>query len=177
MKNLLAGLILALPVVCHSGTSSEERTGKKIELTVQAGVDYRMSPTQLSAMYFFDAHNLLGIKVGSDRTIEERQTNVAIQYKHYFENSFYVAGEIFYLNTREDVNYFWESVFRKNGDYADYKSLGAGIRIGNQWTWKHVTLGCDWIGYGRRIGTFQKDTPKLNMNTFTLLNVIFGVSF
>ncbi len=177
MKIQLAALLMILPVVCNSATSTDGRNGKIIELTVQAGVDYRMSPTQLSAMYFLNSDNLLGFKVGSDRTIEERQTSVAVQYKHFLENSFYVSGEIFYLNTREDVNYFWESVFRKNGDYADYKSLGAGIRIGNQWTWKYFTLGCDWIGYGRRFGTFQKDTHKLNMNTYTLLNVIVGVSF
>jgi hypothetical protein len=176
MQKILAALILIIPIVCHSGTSLEDRTGKKVELTVHAGIDYRMSPTQLSAMYFLDANNLLGVKVGADRTIEERQTNVAIQYKHYLGNSFYLAGEVFYLNTREDVYGVWGSILNQH-DYADYKSLGAGIRIGNQWTWKHVTLGCDWIGYGRRFGTFQKDTPKLSMNTFTLLNVIFGVSF
>jgi hypothetical protein len=176
MKTIFAVLILTLPFVCYSETSADNRNGKTVELTVQAGVDYRMSPTQLSAMYFFTADDLLGLKVGADRTSEERQTSVAVQYKHYFENTFYLAAEMFYLNTREDVNGVWGTIFNQQ-DYADYTSLGAGVRIGNQWTWKHVTLGCDWIGYGRRIGTFQKDTPKLNTNTFTLLNVIVGVSF
>ncbi len=176
MKKFFAALLLSLPIVCHSGTSAEERKGKKVELTVQAGGDYRMNPTQLSAMYLLDDANLLGLKVGSDKSNEERQTNVAVQYKHYFENSFYLAGEMFYLNTREDVNGFWGPIIYQR-DYADYRSLGAGIRIGNQWTWERVTLGCDWIGFGQRFGTFQKETSRLKDSTFTILNVIFGVSF
>lgn len=160
-----------------AATSQVERQNKQFELSIQTGGgDYRMSPYQIAGMYFLNSDNLLGIKVGVDRAGEERQTNAALQYKHYFSNSFYAAGEIFYLNSREDITGFWGDVFNLQ-DYAEYSSLGAHIRIGNQWTWKHFTLGCDWVGIGRRFGTFKKDTDDLNNNTFTLLNVIVGLSF
>lgn len=176
MKNIFSVLILLSSFASFAGTSEEERANKQYELTLQVGADYRMSPTQIAAMYFIDSRNLVGLKMGVDRQGEERQTNIALQYKYYTSNSFYVAGEAFYLNTREDVNGFWGEVFDLH-DYAEYSSLGAGIRIGNQWTWKYFTLGCDWIGIGQRVGTFKKETSALNETTFTLFNVIIGASF
>lgn len=177
MKTLILILLLG-SFSSYAATSQEERANKQFELTVQAGVDYRFSPTQIGAMYFLDANNLLGLKVGADREGQnERQTNVSLQYKHFAGNSFYVAGEVFYLHTREDVNPFFLEVFGVPSKFAEYTSLGAGVRIGNQWTWKYFTLGCDWVGIGRRFGTFKKETDDLETTTWTLLNVGVGVSF
>lgn len=158
-----------------SATSLEERAMKKVELTYQVGVDYRLSPSQGSIMYFMNPNDLIGLKAGSDSEGDSSQTNFALQYKHYFANSYYMATEFFYLNTREDVNK-WNILFLED-EYANYKSLGAGIRIGNQWTWRYFTLGVDWIGIGARFGTFEKETDELDEFTFTLGNVIIGVSF
>ncbi len=158
-------------------SSQENRANKKFEFTLQVGADYRMSPTQLAVMYFINSDNLIGLKAGDDRTGREHQTNVAIQYQHYTSNSFYVAGEVFYLNTTEDLDGFWADIFNIQREYARYSSLGAGIRIGNQWSWQNFTLGCDWIGIGRRVGSFRKETDKLIDETYTLLNVKVGASF
>ncbi len=175
-KSLLVLIVILSSFSAHAKTSGENRNGKKLEITLQSGVDYRMSPTQVSAMYFINQDNMIGVKSGTDRTTHERQTNFALQYKHYGSNSFFVAGELFYLNTREEVNGLWGDLFDQQ-EYAEHSSLGAGIRIGNQWTWKYVTVGCDWIGIGQRFGTFKKETSKLNDTTLTLLNIIIGTSF
>lgn len=180
MKRILMGLFLITGVISSawSATSAENRANKDLELTLQVGLDYRMSPTQLDGMYFINANNLVGLKVGIDRQGHESQTSIALQYKLYTGNSFYFAGEAFYLNSREEVNgYYARNVFNLKEEYANHKSLGAGIRIGNQWTWKHFTFGCDWIGVGHRFGTFTKDTSKLSDTTVTLLNFIIGASF
>lgn len=169
-------LLLSLNILAAS--SLEGRSNKKFELTFQTGGDYRMSPTQLAGMYFIDANNLVGLKVGVDRTGRDFQTSVATQYKRYFGNSFYAAGEVFYLNTQENTDGLINDIFSLNeGIDAQYTSLGAGVRIGNQWTWKHFTLGCDWIGVGQRIGTFKKESSKLDDTVFTFFNFIIGASF
>lgn len=158
-------------------SSEAERAKKSFELTVSAGVDYRLSPTQLAAYYFMDKNNLLGLKAGVDRNGEERQTNFALQYKHFTGNSFYVAPEVFYLNTREDEAWFINDLFNIKKQYAEYVSMGVGVRIGNQWSWRHFSLGVDWIGYGRRVGIFRRDTETLSDNTWTLFNLYAGLSF
>lgn len=177
MKFLLLISLILLTHLAWGESSEAERAKKKVEFTISAGVDYRMSPTQLAAYYFFDKNNLLGLKAGVDRTGEERQTNVALQYKHFTGNSFYVAPEIFYLNTREDEAWFLNDLFNVKKQYAEYVSMGVGVRIGNQWSWDHFSLGVDWIGYGRRVGIFRRDTDNLTDNTWTLLNVYAGLSF
>ncbi len=161
-----------------AASSLEGRSNKKYEFTFQTGGDYRMSPSQLAGMYFIDANNLIGLKLGVDRTGEDFQTSIATQYKRYFGNSFYTAGEVFYLNTREDTTGLINEIFSLNKSRdAQYTSLGAGIRIGNQWTWKHFTLGCDWIGVGHRLVSFKKESPHLDDTVFTFFNFIIGASF
>lgn len=177
MKYILIGLILFARTFSDvwSSTSMENRADKDLELSFQVGLDYRMSPTQLGGMYFLNSNNLIGFKAGVDHQGQEGQTNISVQYKHYTGNSFYLASEIFYLNSRENLN---ESIFlNDNEEYARHVSLGAGIRVGNQWTWNNFTLGCDWFGLGRRLGTFKKETSNSNDTTVTLLNIIVGASF
>jgi len=157
-------------------TSREERALKDIELTLQFGFDYRMATTQTGVMYYLDADNLIGFKVGDTTVDSKKQTNLTFQYKHFAGNSFYVAGEIFYLNTLDDENWV-ANLFLQEERYAHYSSMGAGVRIGNQWTWNHFTLGCDWVGIGQRVGVFRRDYNDSDKITFTLLNVIAGFSF
>lgn len=177
MKKLLLVSLLTLPLFSFADTSESERGKNKWEITVQAGGDYRMTPTQGSVMYHLDQDTLIGFKGGTDRESNESQTSFALQSKHYTGNSFYVAPEIFYLNTNEDVDWFISDIFNIKSEYARYISMGVGVRIGNQWTWDTFTLGCDWIGVGRRVGTWRKDTDNLSDTTVTVLNVIAGVSF
>ncbi len=173
-KHLLIAFTFLLSLNALALTSSESRANKKFESTLQLGFDYRMATFQASVMYFLNADNLIGLKAGTISNTES-QTNFALQYKHFFGNSFYMAGEGFYLRTREDV----DGVILNNAlhDFARYESLGAGARIGNQWTWEHFTMGCDWVGFGRRFGTFRKDTDSLNDTTITLGNFYLGASF
>lgn len=167
-------LFLVLVSGAMAATSQENRSGKKWEATIQEGFDYRFGTTQFMVSYFLDSDNLIGAKGGHNKSSgsHEQQTNFALQYKHYFGNSFYLAGEGFYLNTLEDTDWF----FADNGN-SKYSSLGYGIRLGNQWTWKNFTLGCDWFGIGQRVGTFTKEDGNWSDTTLTVLNLFLGASF
>lgn len=88
-----------------------------------------------------------------------------IFYKHYEGNSFYVAGGLTYLNPYEEQD--WD-IFDLN-DLDKFTSIGADNRIGNQWHWKNFTLGCDWIGIGKRFVKFTKEDNYDSDTTATLL--------
>ena len=176
MKITIILLLLIFSSWTLAGESEDNRAGKKFETTLQlAPVDYRMGNTAVSGMYFLSPNELIGLRVSSVRG-QESQDAVAVQFKRYLANSFYLAPEIFYLRSREDVNGFWGDFFNQR-DYATHTSLGGSLRLGNQWTWKNFTLGCDWIGFGRRFGTFRRDTHKSQPTTVTFLNLIIGYSF
>lgn len=176
MKMIIAGIVALVSITVHSANSEENRSGKKVETTLQfASQDYRLPNMAVAGMYFLTTNDLLGLKLGYLHG-RENQTSIAIQYKRYLGNSFYVAPELFYLRSHEEINGFWGNVFDQY-KYASYTSLGTGLRIGNQWTWENFTLGCDWIGIGHRFGTFRKDTSKLQDTTYTLLNLIVGISW
>ncbi len=176
MKTFILVASLLVSISLNAASSEQNRSDKKIETTLQlASQDYRLPNLALSGMYYLTPKDLLGLKFGSLHG-KENQDSVAVQYKRYFGNSFYAAPELFYLRTHEEINGFWGDVFNLR-EFASYTSLGAGIRIGNQWTWENFTLGCDWIGIGQRFGSFRKDTNKLQDTTFTLLNLIIGMSW
>jgi hypothetical protein len=176
MKNILLILVILSTSFAFAATSEEGRVNKKYELSLQTGGDYRFFGTQISGMYFLDPNNLVGFKIGTGSSGEQNQTNISAQYKHFYNNSFYIAGETFYLNTTEDIDGYWGDFFNLHS-YASYSSLGAGVRIGNQWTWENFTLGCDWVGVGHRVGRFRKDSPDVSDTTVTYLNLIIGASF
>ncbi|MGE3610450.1 MAG: hypothetical protein AB7I27_12745 [Bacteriovoracaceae bacterium] len=173
---ILVWIVLFSNQMVNAATSEENRSGKKFEVTFQNAIqDYRLPNQAITGMYFITPKDLVGLKLGNLHG-KENQNSIAIQYKKYFANSFYAAPELFYLRSHEDVNGFWGDAFSLH-DYASYTSLGAGIRIGNQWTWERFTIGCDWIGVGRRFGTFRKDTDRLSNVTYTLLNLSIGISW
>ncbi len=176
MKIYFIFFVVFISQFSFAKTSQENRSDKKVEAAVHLGFEYRMTTTQISSSYFIDSNNLIGLKFGQESYNEERQTNFSVLYKHYVGNSFYVAGDFFYLKTKEDVNNTLDRFFMPV-DFAHYESLGAGVKIGNQWTWKNFTLGCDWFGFGRRFVTFKKESSDLSRTTMTLLNLSLGASF
>lgn len=180
MKQLLSSILLifTISLSTFAATSESNRADKTWEILAQnAAFEYRMPTSQLSASYFLNAQNLLGFKAGIGANGKEKQTNFALNWKHYFGNSFYVTSEVFYLNTLENESWFIDTLFQFEKKYAKYTSMGAGIRIGNQWSWNHFTLGCDWFGLGSRVGVFNRDSDDLSKLTMTLLNLTLGFAF
>ena len=173
MKHVLIALAFLTTFSAYAAKSSENRANKSWEATVQLGLDYMTGTTQLMVSKFIDADNVIGLKGGHNKSggDDDQQTSFALQYKHFTGNSFYVAGEVFYLNTLRDTNWiFFE-------DRSKYSSLGLGARIGNQWHYENFTIGCDWFGLGKRVVTFTKQNQDEIDITLTLLNLYLGWSF
>ncbi len=175
MKILIFVLSLLFSFSSIARSSQEIRADKKFEVLYKGGYDYRMATNQFGISYFLNGDNILGARVGSIKDDDESQTNVSLEYKHFFSNSFYIAPEAFYLNTVEDELWFLSPLIKVNT--TKFTSMGAGVRIGNQWSWEYISFGLDWVGIGQRIGTFHKDAGTVNKTTFTLLNLTLAVHF
>jgi hypothetical protein len=151
-------------------TSPEERAELDYQIALSYGVDYKMPLTQLMVSKFLKQDHVLGLKIGKGAFRDQTQTDVALQYKIFTSSTFYIAPEIFYLNWQEP-----------NSGETDDKitGLGAQFRIGNQWQWKHLSLGVDWIGLGSTLVYFNyqaEDTKEIPI-TLTELNAYIAYSF
>lgn len=174
MKIAFFVLFFSFVAQAFAATSQENRAQKKWEITAQTGADYRFYTTSYMLAYHLKPDDVLGLKLSHGRSEDDQQqTAVALQYKHFTGNSFYVAGELFYLNTYEDTDWI---IFNQNIN-SRWISMGANIRIGNQWTWEHFTIGCDWVGIGRRFINFEQGDLDQAPYTGTLLNLYVGVRF
>ena len=173
MKLIVALFLIAASTSVYSG-SQEMRGDKSFQATVGLGYDYKLYQTSITVSKFLDADNMIGIHAGQGDDGDDHQTTVGIQSKHFLGNSFYIAPELYYLNyfeTDDDKDIF---------DSIDEKitALGLSVRIGNQWQFKGVTLGCDWFGAGRNLVHWKRTDDFLsNPYTFTILNFYVGWSF
>ena len=174
MKSLLI-LIALLPLCVWGASSREERQNKKFEISVSSGFDYIDYTYGVTLSKFIDADNVISLKGGFNNEGDDEQTHAAFQYKHFFGNSFYLAPEVYYFHFFEK-NPNHDNIFDLSVDRIS--SLGLGVRIGNQWSWKNFTLGVDWIGIGKHLITWSKDQDDLDLGySATLLNFYVGWSF
>ncbi|MDH4467664.1 MAG: hypothetical protein QE271_06355 [Bacteriovoracaceae bacterium] len=157
-------------------TSTQVRARKTFEVLVNHGYDYREVANQLTIGTFLDGQNILGIKVGQQASTEfgKRQFAMGVQLRHFIGNTFYATPEIYYLNFYD--NHESQSATRSDDQL---RSLGLGLRFGNQWQWNNFTIGCDWLGAGFNAINFKNqlsksDTEKLS---YTILNAYVGFSY
>lgn len=150
------------------GSSADNRTHLKYQVVWNPiGQDYRLAVTQLTFAKFLTPDSLVGLKIGHGRAKDDEQFDMALQSKHFVNNSFYFSPEVFFLNSKFGRDY-----------HADYRlsGLGLGLRIGNQWQWKNFTFGCDWIGFGKTMVHFKNNIGE-GLYTVTFLNAYLGWSF
>jgi hypothetical protein len=155
--------------------SEENREGLKYQALLITGFDYQAFPTQLAFGHFLSDDQMLLFKVGEQVGSHKDQTNVALQFKSFTSNSFYIAPEIYYLNVTEK-----DSLFISFSDDEEDETLiaaGAMFRIGNQWQWDNFTIGCDWFGLGQNFVYFKNDFGNKRRTTATLLNFYIGLSW
>ena len=157
-------------------TSYQVRAKKSFEVLVNHGYDYREVANQLTVGAFLDGQNILGFKVGQQASTEfgKRQFVAGVQLKHFFGNTFYAAPEVYYLNFYD--NHEGQSATRSDDQV---RSIGLGLRIGNQWQWNHFTIGCDWLGAGVNAINFKNELTKNDSEklSYTILNAYVGYNF
>lgn len=156
-------------------TSAENRKKHSYQTIFSYGPDYNQETAQLGFYKFINANQLVGLKLGYgayETNSDMFQLNISAEYKHFVGNSFYWASNFVYLKQ----DYVDDDYFVKQYN-SFYRGFGAGVRIGNQWSWEHFTIGCDWIGLGTKFIHLEKDGDDVHNSYATLLNTYIGYSF
>lgn len=167
--------------------SKYNRRGKKMTLALSTGFNYSNSSAGASLGFFLDDDSIIGASfydLDDDNNFnEDYEEGLAIElsFKQFSGNSFYIQPFAYYRDVKEfEKESFFGSI--ENRSYT-IRDVGVGIKIGNQWQWKNLTLGCDWFGINRQVSRLEEEGDEgfLSFNDdrtqFTLLNLYFGASF
>ncbi|GEM_PF-1948082 len=157
--------------------SQENRKKHSYQAIISYGPDYNEVTTQVGFYKFLSRDQIIGLKLGyAENEISSSkdsfQFNVSAEFKQFIGNSFYLATNFVYL--KQDYS---QSDYYLEQDNSFYRGFGAGIRIGNQWSWEHFTIGCDWIGIGSKFIHLRKEGDDVQNSFATLLNTYIGYSF
>lgn len=175
MKNFALIFVLLFTSLAYAATSQENRANLKYEITAQYGINYGVGKiTQGSIGYYLNPNDQIAFKAGRGQEGDDKLTNFTLQYKHFTGNSFYVAPEVHYLNYFEDD----DTPSLLDYEKEKFTGIGAGIRIGNQWQWKYLTLGFDWIGINHVLAHWSKKEDVFDSPwSFTIGNCYIGLAF
>jgi len=163
------------------------RRHKNVTLTAGAGFNYSEESVSLKVGFFLSDNQVLSLAYhdldedDNYRYDNEKGFAVELAFKQFSGNSFYVQPFAFYRKHSEEDSLF---LFSSDKRFHEIEDAGLGVKIGNQWQWDNLTVGCDWFGVGRRVVTIDETGDKnvifssSNDRThYTLLNVYMGVSF
>lgn len=170
--------------------SQVNREGKDFQVDLTLGGHYYGFEIEsaLSFYKFLGTDRLIGLTVGYQEEDDEdfwvyKGTTVELSYKQFEGNTFYFEPSLFY-RTFTGADWYSSLTGTRNGE-VEAEDLGIGFKIGNQWQWKNLTVGCDWIGIGKRIAILSEreltdddsDVMDDMETTYTWLNFYVGVSF
>jgi hypothetical protein len=164
--------------------SAGNRIGKKFLLTV--GLEEK--GTNASAGYFLKSDQILGLEfaqgnLGNYQSIDiynNEYKSLSFYYKEFLGNSFYFRTDILYKKYYTD-NWSANPHRDHNEPNGRFNTLGAELKIGNQWQWDHLSLGCDWVGLHKAFLVSANSTSKTFFRdegfAIDILNFYFGISF
>jgi hypothetical protein len=168
--------------------SELNREDKKFMAVMSWGSNYSTSSGGLTLSYFLDSDSLINLSyfdLSDDNTVTDDYddgTAIELSFKQFNGNSFYFQVYGYYRSIEETdrTNSF---LFSSPDGFYRLKDAGLGIKIGNQWQWDNFTIGCDWIGLGRRIAKFSEEgsTRVFSFTSerthVTALNLYLGFAF
>jgi hypothetical protein len=186
-----------------AGSSFENRADSKITLQADLfGIDHSAIAQGIGVNYQISSTKSLGLKAvklsGSssegyrDNDEEDKiwsengeGTAVNITYKQYVGNSFYITPGVYYRNqhivnsttSRYSYSSFSDSTLI-GSDEADIEDLGFSFRIGNNWSFSKLSIGCDWVGLNKSITVLDSDgtIEERSKNSLNLLNFYLSYS-
>lgn len=176
-------------------TSAGSRTRVKYQFALGWGTEYVDTPVTISAGYFLNPQNMLTLRYSnfnganevSDPIAANTLRAVTLGIRHFFGNSFNVTPTIYYRrNTSTSYDKKSTYNFFSSADDLKFEDVGVGIRLGNEWQWDHLAIGCDWFGLNRTVvlihderqnpGILDSISLKRKL-TLTLLSFYIGLSF
>lgn len=170
--------------------SKEARPNLKYQLAVAIlGREYIGNGVTVSAGHFLSPNDLVTLRYttynGSNDKALQKLRALTAGYRHFWGNSFNVMPTVYYR--RNTADYFKEDHVTVTGSSnLIYEDIGLGIRLGNEFQWKNITLGCDWLGVNHTLKKLNHeeraqgtiDSLKLQKNlTITLLSFYLGYAF
>lgn len=110
-----------------------------------------------------------------DTDTKESLNAFSFSVRKYLGNSFYISPDIYF---RDYARYPDHSSLRS----YTLKDIGAGLSIGNQWYWKYLTFGIEWLGVRHSVYLLDQwgEEPSGISGrkfSFTLLGLSLGASF
>lgn len=174
----------------NSFPSKYNRENKKASLALSTGFTYSSGSVGLSASLFLDEDTMLSASFydlsddNRDSSDYEEGYAAQVSFKQFSGNSFYVEPFLYYRDIKEnDTDPFIFSFSEPERYQYRIRDIGVGVKIGNQWQWKNLTVGCDWVGLNRQVSRLEEEgnSDFLSENEsrfqFTLLNFYVGASF
>lgn len=173
-------------------SSEENRKDLKYQTTLTfVGAEYGSnSPLTVSAGIFLNPNNIISLRYSnlnkSDGYEVEKLRAITLGYRHFLGNSFNIMPTAYWRRTKVDNNEPSNSIFFGRNPHFIYEDVGAGLRVGNEWQWEHLTMGCDWIGLNMAFKVLNKDEKQRTLfdNTdlkkavnLTALSFYLGYSF
>lgn len=206
-KTIAAIALLTLTSTTAFAISSYENRAES-KVTLQAdlfGIDHSAIAQGIGVNYQISSTKSFGIKAvklsgpehnnygGSDEEEEIWNKNgdgtaLNLTYKQYVGNSFYITPGVYYRNqhvvnsTSSSYSYGFNSSSSEStyigSDEADIEDLGLSFRIGNNWSFSKLSIGCDWVGLNKSITVLDSNgvLEERTKNSLNLLNFYLSYS-
>ena len=203
MKKTLLFVILTLTTQVFAAKSNIEREDKSLMVTaspllfeystlaISAEIGKFLSPNEILSLQLTALREGAGTTTYGDEDSESDESDeiweeagkgfaLNINYKKFFGQTFYIKPSVYYKsqNIVKSTSSIGGVLVDKEAGYVH--DLGIGFKVGNQWQWSKFTLGCDWIGYNKKIalldisGNLDEDVYQ---DSLSLLNLYLGMSF
>ncbi|MBF0365145.1 MAG: hypothetical protein HQK50_06210 [Oligoflexia bacterium] len=133
-----------------------------------------------------DANTHLGIRVESLSANRESEISARKMFgvgptlKFFVGNSFYLKAAVLYQK-KQYKQYTFGPLMEVNYQDAENDYLVVDAKIGNQWQFRHFTIGCDWIGIAQRSVCLSNCEHQGSIDSrqyyLSALNFYLGVAF
>lgn len=204
MKNLVLALtITLLASTAFAKNSEEEREDKKYFVTLAPlGLEFETRSASIDAGIYLDSNSTLSLQYtqllvassttligdSDDRSDESQELwddagkgfALSINYKKFVTRTFYLRPSIYYRSQKIVISTSESFGSLVDSEAGSIHDSGLSFRIGNQWQWSKLTIGCDWVGVSQLLVTFDRSGNLEDDNISTnlsLLNAYVGMSF
>lgn len=192
-KNSSQSEILGLLAANTQQSSSDLRASLKNSIELTAGYQFGFSSMGIIVSSYlssdasanFEYLSLSERYSATDENLEKKGEvkpsghALSLNYRKFYSNTFYAQYGMYYRSQSG----FSSIQYRNNGwaerDSASIEDIGMSLRIGNQWQWKKINIGFDWISINQTLTDISesKNSKKYTSNPISLLNLHFGVGF
>lgn len=155
-------------------SSSVNRRDKTIGINVGAGFESVTATFSFALNYIVDENLMLELRVSDGENVTEKNptdeidnfSSVSLGVKYFVSDSFYIKPAFEYIDTRDD----------ENGVSQVITGNGFSFTVGNQWQYRNLTIGVDWVG-AKHIISASKLEGDADRTHLTFAGFYVGTTF